>query len=325
MTRRNPRRRAAQPGVERIEARRLLAALPPGGLAIDFSDVASRLRNPIRGADLLTQQRVGPARPFVGSDLPVFVTVTNRGPLTATDVRLVNPTPAGTELAGATAPVGGTAVVDASGVTFRIGDLAPGQTVTAIVVLRPTRVGVFVNAAGATSDVNDPNPAAALSALRVPVLSRTPVDFAGPAVFAGLRYGAHGFPTQLSVSFADALDPTTAALASNYQVFRVATDPETGRPVDLPVPIVGVTYRPTSRAVILRTPFEFPARTEFRVVINTEGPTGVRAADGTPIESGVAVATVSPRFIRGKLPVGFPAIPFRGGPTTFHRKIRSLP
>jgi uncharacterized repeat protein (TIGR01451 family) len=77
------------------------------------------------------------------------MTVTNKGPDTATNVQLADPAPAGITYLTATTSQG-TCVVTASLVTCDLGTIAPGRVVTITVTARATQVGQHTNTATVT-------------------------------------------------------------------------------------------------------------------------------------------------------------------------------
>lgn len=87
------------------------------------------------------------------------MTVTNKGPDTATNVQLADPAPAGITYLTAT-PSQGTCAVTASLITCTLGTIAPGQTVTVNATGRATQVGSLTNTATVTgSGGGEANPA----------------------------------------------------------------------------------------------------------------------------------------------------------------------
>ncbi|HUG64693.1 MAG TPA: hypothetical protein VMK83_05695 [Gaiellaceae bacterium] len=87
------------------------------------------------------------------------LTVTNKGPDTATNVQLADPAPAGITYLTAN-PSQGTCNVGAALVTCALGALAPGQTVTVAITARATAVGSHTNTATVTgSGGRETNPA----------------------------------------------------------------------------------------------------------------------------------------------------------------------
>jgi uncharacterized repeat protein (TIGR01451 family) len=87
------------------------------------------------------------------------LTVTNRGPDTATNVQLADPAPAGITYLSAN-PSQGTCSVSASLVACNLGTIAAGQTVTVAVTGRATAVGSHTNTATVTgSGGKETNPA----------------------------------------------------------------------------------------------------------------------------------------------------------------------
>ena len=79
------------------------------------------------------------------------LTVTNKGPDTATNVVVADPAPAGIQYQSAT-PSQGTCSVTAAMVTCQLGTIAPGQTVTIAVKGKAIAVGTHVNTATVTGD-----------------------------------------------------------------------------------------------------------------------------------------------------------------------------
>jgi uncharacterized repeat protein (TIGR01451 family) len=79
------------------------------------------------------------------------MTVTNKGPDTATNVQLADPAPAGITYLTAT-PSQGTCVVTASLITCDLGTIAAGQTVTVTATGRATQVGSLTNTATVTGN-----------------------------------------------------------------------------------------------------------------------------------------------------------------------------
>ncbi len=325
MTRRTPRRRATRPGVESMEGRCLMAATPIG-----VAGAAEVSALPVAG--LVTQQFTGPVTPLVGSPLLITITVTNFGPQTAPNVQLVDHLPQGAAFVSAGVVGGGNVSGSDGTVVFNLGDLAAGQKATALLVVKPTRLGTLLNAIGAAANVVNPQPVRALSALSIPVFSSHPVPFRTPTAFAPLRFGSGNFPTQITLSFTKPLDPISAQNPANYLVFVVQPDPVIGDVVDVAVPVASVNYRARTQAVVIRLAKHIPLKTQFLLDVNGQPPSGVRTASGALIDGdedgqpgGDFITTVGPVYARGNLPRGFPAIPFPGPRPPYLHKIRGTP
>src|SRR5262249_3059009 len=112
--------------------------------------------------------KLGPAATVAGSRVSYFITASNNGPTTATNVVVDDPIPAGLTLVGGDGPC-------ANGFPCTIPTLAPGTTSqTRIDLLVPVDYSgppTFVNTATIRSDVPDPTPdnnSASVSTLVVP-------------------------------------------------------------------------------------------------------------------------------------------------------------
>jgi uncharacterized repeat protein (TIGR01451 family) len=110
------------------------------------------------------------------------MTVTNRGPHTATNVQVADPAPVGITYLTAN-PSQGTCAVSPALVTCSLGTIAPGQTVTIAITARATAVGSHTNTATVTgSGGRETNPADNVDSavtvvpapLRPPVVKPTP-------------------------------------------------------------------------------------------------------------------------------------------------------
>ncbi|HXG75484.1 MAG TPA: hypothetical protein VNJ53_02850 [Gaiellaceae bacterium] len=127
------------------------------GNSLSASDDA-RVQITERLIDLVIQKDATSPTPLNGT-VTYTLTVTNRGPDTATNVQLADPAPAGITYLGAN-PSQGSCSVTASLVTCSLGSLAPGQTVTVTVTGRATQTGQHTNTATVTgSGGRETNPA----------------------------------------------------------------------------------------------------------------------------------------------------------------------
>lgn len=104
-------------------------------------------------ADLVVS-KTGPATVDANGTLTYTVTITNHGPASAAGVEVTDDVPA--ELTGVAASDGGT--VSADRVTWDVGTLAVGATVTRTITATAPASGVFTNTVRATSTTPDPDP-----------------------------------------------------------------------------------------------------------------------------------------------------------------------
>jgi uncharacterized repeat protein (TIGR01451 family) len=107
------------------------------------------------GADLSVAAS-GPATSTEGSTITYTVTVTNNGPSDAANVVLTDNLPAQTKFVSATTSQG-SFTQSAGVVTFSLGTVPNGTTVTATVKVVLLEDGSFTNAASVTSSTSDPN------------------------------------------------------------------------------------------------------------------------------------------------------------------------
>jgi uncharacterized repeat protein (TIGR01451 family) len=134
-------------------------------------DITSRLIDLV-----VTKQATSPTK--LHGTVHYALTVTNKGPDTATNVQLADPAPAGITYLTATTSQG-TCTVTASLITCDLGTLAPGQTVTIEVTGRSDTVGSHTNTATVTgSGGTEANPAdntaSAVTVTPAPVTPPTP-------------------------------------------------------------------------------------------------------------------------------------------------------
>jgi uncharacterized repeat protein (TIGR01451 family) len=127
------------------------------GHALTASDDA-RVDITPRLIDLVVVKDATSPTPLNGT-VKYTLTVTNKGPDTATNVQLADPAPAGIEYLTAN-PSQGTCNLSPALVTCALGTIAPGQTVTIAITGRATTVGSHTNTATVTgSGGRETNPA----------------------------------------------------------------------------------------------------------------------------------------------------------------------
>ena len=98
--------------------------------------------------DLVIVKEASSPTPLNGT-VNYSLTVTNKGPDTATNVQLADPAPAGIEYQTAT-PSQGSCAVGPALVTCNLGTINPGQTVTIAIKAKATTVGTHINTATVT-------------------------------------------------------------------------------------------------------------------------------------------------------------------------------
>jgi uncharacterized repeat protein (TIGR01451 family) len=93
----------------------------------------------------------------IGARLAYTITVTDKGPDAATNVRLSDPLPGSTVLLAVTASQG--TCSEGPILTCSLGTIQKGQLVTVVVVVRPTSIGTIENTATAVGTEPEANPA----------------------------------------------------------------------------------------------------------------------------------------------------------------------
>ena len=108
-----------------------------------------------RQTDLAISKTDGPDPIGVGSELTYALTVTNKGPVDATNVTVTDTLPAGVTFLRSNASQGSCS--GTTTVTCNLGAIASGQSAVASIVVRPDGVGTITNVARVSGDQPDPN------------------------------------------------------------------------------------------------------------------------------------------------------------------------
>lgn len=147
----------------------------------DPTDNATVVDTPVgAAADLVVTKAVSSGEVVAGGSASWTVTVTNNGPVTAPDVVVTDPLPAGVGAVTLSSDAclltaeGGPGSPTASTVVCSIDDLAVDAsfTVDITVEVDPTFRGTLENTASATSDLPDPTPGDGIATASVPVVVR---------------------------------------------------------------------------------------------------------------------------------------------------------
>jgi uncharacterized repeat protein (TIGR01451 family) len=139
----------------------------------------SEVRSDALAADLNIVKSAPPSV-SVGQGIGYSITVTNNGPVAATNVVVTDAIPAGTNFASATASqgtCGGTSTV-----TCNLGTLASGASATVSIAVNANSAGTVTNTATVAADQHDPNPADNSSSASTIVSNLT---CAAPTIAAG--------------------------------------------------------------------------------------------------------------------------------------------
>jgi len=184
-------------------------------------------------ADLALASEVLNPPVVLGRPFTILVRVTNRGPVVAADVSLLNSVGPGLVIESATATPGIPAVIG-SLVTVAFGELVVGRTAELRVTLRPTAPGTWVNVATARSGLADPNAAnnatvatgnvAQEANLAVAKTASTPTARVGDEVTYSVLLTNLGPATATAVTLTDRLPAELELLASETSQGSVQID-----------------------------------------------------------------------------------------------------
>ena len=106
--------------------------------------------------DLSVTKSASPASVTVGGAITYTVVASNAGPSAASNVRIVDSLPAGVALSTVTQTQGSCASPTASSVQCSFGTLAPGQSATVTLVVKPSAAGTIVNSVTVAGNESDP-------------------------------------------------------------------------------------------------------------------------------------------------------------------------
>ncbi|MDX6646891.1 MAG: hypothetical protein QOK40_2618, partial [Miltoncostaeaceae bacterium] len=182
---------------------------------IFFTTVASDLALTVSGA---------PAQIQPGSPIPYSLTVTNRGPGVATNVRVASPLPSGVAVPASSASQG-TCTASGSSVSCAIGTLPVGASASLAITAVPSVSGAMTATASAFSDQIDPTPVDAQASAATTVGSATDLSVTTGALPTPAAPGRpvtytfavtnNGTSTASGVSLHDELPPGVTLVDAN--------------------------------------------------------------------------------------------------------------
>jgi virginiamycin B lyase len=203
-----------------------------------------------------------PSSVKLGTSFTYTLTLTNDGTAGATGVTLTDILPTGVTFVSATIGTAPRAGV----VTFPVGDLAAGASVTVSITVTPTTSGSIVNRASVSLTQVDPTPADDSLSQSTSVTSPAVAD--GPTVTLVQRFGIHTQPTTIVLAFDAPLDPTSAQDVHNYQIVELGR----GR---RPILLRTAVYDPSSLTVTLSPARRLNFHHRFRLTVDGRDPGGV--------------------------------------------------
>jgi uncharacterized repeat protein (TIGR01451 family) len=227
-------------------------------------------------ADLEVTQSASPGTVTVGQDAVTFnITVTNRGPGSASNAVLTETLPAGATFVSATS---GAAQSDGK-LTFPLGKMATGTSLTFTVVVQPRSAGALTASATASATTADPstanNMAMASSFAVDPTIVHSPTPTPTPTPTAGIdgphfvgvkRFGIHTMPTTVVLTFDMPLGGGAARNVKNYRI----TDTRGAR-----IAVRSAVYDAIAHTVTLRTAQRISIHRPFKLPVRGSGPDGL--------------------------------------------------
>jgi uncharacterized repeat protein (TIGR01451 family) len=226
---------------------------------------------PPAAADLVVTQSASPGTAIVGRDAVTFtITVTNRGPSSASSARLTETLPGAATFVSAT---GGITPGDGK-LVFPLGDMAVGATRTFSVIVRPQVAVILTASATVSATEADPsmanNTATASAVTADPVITPPPPTDTtdGPRIVAVRRFGIHAMPTTVVIAF----DRPLGASALNVENYRI-TDHGGAR-----VAARSAVYDAAAHTVTLHMSRRISIHRTYKLVIRGTSPDGLSDA-----------------------------------------------
>jgi uncharacterized repeat protein (TIGR01451 family) len=217
---------------------------------------------PTPAAPDLALMGVAPDSVTLGDTATYSLTVINNGTWPATGLTLTDILPVGVMFVSAT-----DGVTPSSGIlTFNIGDLYVGASVSFSITVTPTAAGTLVNQASVNGNEADPTPADNSIAQMTEVVPPGGVD--GPIVTSVERFGFHLHPTTLVLKFDKPLDSGRAQNLDNYRLVKLGCS---GRAIA----IESATYDSATWTVTLRPAHRLYLHGHFRLTVVGTEPGGV--------------------------------------------------
>ncbi len=229
--------------------------------------------------------KTGLGAAIVGRPLTYTITTSNLGPGPDPAVVLADLLPAGVTLVSSSIPP---ATQTAGSLSFNLGLLAVGASVTVTVVVVPNVPGTIFNRAIVEGSIPDPDRSNDLATVQTVVAQAPPVT-----VVTLQRFGFHHQPTLLVLTFSAALDPATSQNVSNYRLERLGHHQ---RPIRT-YRIASATYDTNAYTVTLRFHKLLHLFARYRLTVNGSTPGGVSDASGRLID-GAGTGQPGSNFVR---------------------------
>ena len=232
-------------------------------------------------ADLEITQSVSNQTPKVGDQITINLSLTNKGPGTATVIRVRDLLPAGLGYISFNSDIG---TYDPITGLWAVGNLPPDVTVNLQISADVIQAVSMTNTVEVVAmDEADPdsipnnnktNEDDQSSTLIIPV--GTPVEVA-LNVTKIERYGIHYQPTKLVLTFSTQLDTLSAQNKANYRILG---------PGGRYIPLSRATYQTSTTTVTLFPKLRLNLHKRYTLIVNGAQPTGLHTAQGAYLNHG---------------------------------------
>lgn len=232
-------------------------------------------------ADLELTQSVSNQTPKVGDQITINLSLTNKGPGTATVIRVRDLLPAGLGYISFNSDIG---TYDPITGLWAVGNLPPDVTVNLQISAEVIQAVSMTNTVEVVAmDEADPdsipnnnktNEDDQSSTLIIPV--GTPVEVA-LNVTKIERYGIHYQPTKLVLTFSTQLDTLSAQNKANYRILG---------PGGRYIPLSRATYQTSTTTVTLFPKLRLNLHKRYTLIVNGAQPTGLHTAQGAYLNHG---------------------------------------
>ena len=203
------------------------------------------------------------------------IRVSNVGMTAATGVTLTDTLPPNSTFISAT----GQAKPVNNVLTFLLGNLGVGASVTVTIVVHPSVPGTMINTASVSGNGIVANSPGNTITQYAPVPSASQSGD-GPTVVNVQRFGILSQPTVLVLTFSGPLDSARASDVSNYRIVARGKSGRTGPAI----PVTSATYDAATQTVTLQFGGRLSLNNAYQLTVFGATPGGLTDTSGTPLD-----------------------------------------